>query len=139
MAAAWQLLLAGWLLCYLPGWAASQNTTCDTACQLEQRSALQQLYISLNGSTWTNSTNWSAQDTGAITPDAHCSWYGVLCCNASLLMATPAGVLSCPLDNGVSYIVRQLVPCAGSAICRLQHALCDQRRRAEFCPCACSL
>ena len=126
MAAALQLLFAGWLLGSLPGWAASQSTTCDTACQLRQRSALQQLYVSLNGSTWRNSTDWSAHDTGVITPDAHCSWHGVLCCNASFVMATPAGVLSCPVDNGVSYIVRQLVPCAGSEICCLQHALCDQ-------------
>lgn len=125
MAAALQLLFSGLLLCSLAGWAASQNTTCDTACQLQQRSALQQLYISLNGSTWGNSTNWSAEDIGAITPDAHCSWHGVVCCNASLAMATPAGVLPCPMDNGVSYIVRQPVPFAGSAGRCLQHALRD--------------
>ena len=130
MAAALQLLFAGWLLCSLPGRAASLNTTCDTACQLHQRSALQQLYVSLNGSTWSNNTSWSVQDTGAIAPDAHCSWHGVVCCNAGLVMATPAGVLPCPMDNGVSYIVRQLVPLCRQcniALRCLQHALCDQR------------
>ena len=133
MAAALQLLFAGWLLCSLPGWAASQNTTCDTACQLQQRSAL--LYISLNGSTWSNSVNWSAQDAGVITPDAHCSWHGVLCCNASLVMATPAGVLPCPRANGVSYLVRQLVLCAGSAIpdCSM-HSVTSFQHPAELLP-----
>lgn len=78
--------------------AQSGNSTCDGACQTAQLSELRLLFAALG-----------ASQTVSATPQPqmpeHCSWVGVVCCNANLTAEfSAAAPSSCLASNGTAGI-----------------------------------
>ena len=63
-------------LCYVSGFDLRND---NTVCPLE-RNVLNEIYHAAKGREWTESGNWSLQQND------HCSWHGVTCNNARLVV-----------------------------------------------------
>ena len=106
MRAAHKLLTAALLLLLSQTCSASIATaafTCNTACQQSQQAALQQLYAQTNGATWKEQQGWLQEASASdLALDAHCSWFGVLCCSGnSTLQGMGNGTLPCSSPGAV--------------------------------------
>ena len=85
---------------------SSLNYSCDATCQQGQRSALSMLYRGCGGAYWLNNSGWHENEElpdSSWSSTAHCSWYGVLCCdlNTSSLPGFPSSSASCSSPGAV--------------------------------------
>ena len=109
MQTAWfQKSLLCMLVCLAGGRASlsSLNYSCNATCQLGQRSALSMLYKECGGAYWLNSSGWRGYDElpdSSWSSTAHCSWYGILCCdlNTSSLPGFPSNSANCSSPGAV--------------------------------------
>ena len=84
---------------------ATAQAACNATCQDAHRLALQQLYNSTSGPQWYTSTGWTPYDSGNVSADVHCSWFGITCCGADGTAQTPDGELLCSAPGSVAYMV----------------------------------
>lgn len=76
---------------------AAQAAVCDTGCQAQQRSSLNDLYAATGGRGWRRQSGW---DSGSLD---HCSWVGVSCCGTDGIPdASGPRSAACPLPGGVA-------------------------------------
>ena len=141
MQTAWiQKNLLCMLACLAGGRASfsSLNYSCDATCQQGQRSALNLLYKGCGGAYWLNSSGWREYDElpdSSWSNTAHCSWYGVLCCdlNMSSLPGFPSSSASCSSPGAVLGLALQQnnlsQPAARCRLCSSAIACADRSAR----------
>lgn len=79
---------------------------CDENCQFCQQKALLQYIWPLNGPNWERSEGWPVSGTLAgFVAQAHCRWYGVLCCGADHT------ILDNPSSSHLDGIMTNLTKC----------------------------
>ena len=106
--ACFQRSLLCMLACLAGGRASlsSLSYSCNATCQQGQRSALSMLYTGCGGAHWLNNSGWREYEElpdSSWSSTAHCSWYGVLCCdlNTSSLPGFPSSSASCSSPGAV--------------------------------------
>lgn len=88
-------------------------STCDSACQQQQRQALLEIYDSLYGPYWKvrNSsgaiTTWGSENVASLSAPEHCFWSHVYCCGTTgtYIVPAPYPTASCYVEYGVGILL----------------------------------